>query len=174
MIPIEDENFQKIICFYLFECPARSVRIQDKKKDEGRTEEQPHPKKRYYYNRISHMGKTFEERGITGAKFNTLRAALFKPIRDRFVFLSDKTFEKPDSLEFVWLNKPELKTEGMFCFIRNSFAHGEFEVKDKKYYLENHGNKNELKGKAVLSEETLLRWIDIINMPIEEMRSLLK
>lgn len=172
MIPIKDKNFQKIICFYLFQCPARSIRTEDKKANEPRTVEQPHPSKRIFFNgKISQMGKTLEERGIVGGKVNTLRAAMLRAAgRDfKFITVTGKNAIKPEAKEYVSLSRADFKTEGIFIFIRNAFAHGEFSVSDGWYELENHSGVK-LKGQALLRESTLLKWIEIVNMPIEEMK----
>ncbi len=171
MIPIKDVNFQKIICFYLFECPARSVRREEKKAGEGITKEHPHPKYRFKYNRVSQLGLTFEDRGIVGAKLNTLRAALLKTAGKDFVLCVGANKDIPKSKEYIWLKDTEFITEGIFRFIRNSFAHGEFDIKNKIYRLVNHSG-TDLKGQAVISERTLLEWIKVVNMSIEDMRKL--
>ncbi len=169
MIPIKDEKFQKIIIFYLFECPARGIKTENKKNGEVRTDEQPHPKKRIFYYRISQMGKTLADRGIEGGKLNTLRAAMLRAAGSDFEFLTGDNVKESEKSEYISLAKNEFKTEGIFSFIRNSFAHGEFEVCEGSYFFENHNN-GVLKGKAVIKESTLLKWIDIINMPLEEMK----
>lgn len=169
MIPISEKSFQKIICFYLFECPARSVHTENKKTGEGRTADQPHPSKRFFYGRISKMGRTFEERGIVGGKLNTLRSAMVRSAGTNFEFLTGSELLGSEKEEYISLVRTDFKTEGIFSFIRNAFAHGEFSVSDGWYSLENH-NKGKLMGKALLREETLLNWIDIVNMPLEEMR----
>lgn len=169
MIPLNDINFQRIICFYLFECPARSIRTEKKKDGEQRTIDQPHPTKRIFYGRISQMGKTLAERGIEGGSLNTLRAAMLRSAGDEFEFLTGKEVTDSSKREYISLAKSEFITEGIFSFIRNAFAHGEFEIKDGWYLLENH-SYGALKGKAVLYETTLLKWIDIVNMSIDEMK----
>ncbi len=171
MIPINNKAFQKIICFYLFECPARSIRIENKKNGEGKTIEQPHPTKRIYYGRISQKGKTLAERGIEGGRLNTLRAAMLRSAGDEFELLTGKDSVAPSKEEYVFLEKNEFITEGIFAFIRNAFAHGEFEISNGWYSLENH-NKGKLKGKAYIRETTLLKWIEIVEMPIDEMKKI--
>ena len=160
MIPIKDVNFQKIICFYLFECPARTYRPLGKNSI-GAPE--------YSFSKVSRKGKTLAERGIEGAKVNTLRAAMIRVAGEDFVFKAGKELTSPTSEEYVLIIRSEFKTEGIFYFIRNALAHGEFAVKDGWYYFENH-NKEKLKGIARIRESTLLRWIDLLNMSIEEIK----
>ena len=60
--------------------------------------------------------------------------------------------------------------QSLFSAIRNSFAHGSFAV---QRYKDNSGKNIQifffsnfdgyLKAELVLQEETLLRWIDIVN-----------
>ena len=57
------------------------------------------------------------------------------------------------------------KTEGLFYFIRNAFAHGGFATssfKGEKYYVLENRQGSKLKGRAVIREATLLNWIKIV------------
>lgn len=173
IIPIKDETFQKIICFYLFECPARSVHLENKKRGEERTKDQPHPSKRFCYSRISQLGRTFEERGIVGGKFNTLRTAMIHTAGDEFELLFGSELNEPSKKEYISIVRTECKTEGAFAFIRNAFAHGEFYVSNGWYSFENH-NRGRLVGKALIREATLLKWIEVINTPVSEMKRFYK
>ncbi|WP_026665680.1 hypothetical protein [Butyrivibrio sp. FC2001] len=171
MIPITDGNFQKIICFYLFECPARSIRTENKKANETKTPDQPHPTKRIYYGRISRMGKTLAERGIEGGALNTLRAAMLRSAGKEFELLTGNDVASSSKKEYISLSRKDFITEGIFAFIRNAFAHGEFNVSNGWYFLENHSN-GKLKGKAVLRETTLLNWIEIVDMPLDKIKKI--
>lgn len=61
------------------------------------------------------------------------------------------------------------KTENLFRFIRNSFAHGGFRTcifEGAKYYaLENRDDKGMLTGRGVISEASLLHWADLLAQP---------
>lgn len=144
--------------------------------------------------RVSVRGKNFEDRGIVKAKLNSLRAAMFRtcdsgnlyyqycPGQNDEVKLDLLPEKIQDDLtsEFV-LKKvgSTSQTEGIFYAIRNSFAHGSFEVckvipDGKKravtmYKLENI-NKGKTKAIIQLREKTLLNWIELVNMPIEEIK----
>lgn len=57
------------------------------------------------------------------------------------------------------------KTEALFYLIRNGFAHGGFRIckyKGETFYAFESNDKGKLKGRAVLKEETLLSWIDVL------------
>ena len=57
------------------------------------------------------------------------------------------------------------KTEALFYFIRNSFAHGGFKTskyKGELYYIFENKQGNQIKGRAVIRESTLLHWIKVI------------
>ena len=76
-IPLSSKNYQRIIQFYLFECPVRTYE-KTKKDEPGRTEEQPHPKYNYDFKKVSKRGITFADRGLGGAKLNSLCAAMMR------------------------------------------------------------------------------------------------
>lgn len=74
-IPLSSKNFQRIIRFYLFESPVRTFERKTKTVP-GSTPEQPHPKYDYTFKKVSKRGITFADRGLDGAKLNSLRAAM--------------------------------------------------------------------------------------------------
>ena len=160
MIPIEDPSFQKIVCFYLFECPARFYH-RDGKDENG--------KPIYSFSRVSHLGRTLSERGIEGGKVNSLRAAMLRVAGKHFSFAADPNLTVPDAEEYIVIKRTEFKTEGIFYFIRNALAHGEFVLSNGYYILENHKN-TKLMGKAKVHQDTLLKWIELVEMPIEKIK----
>ena len=159
----------KIIQFYLLECPVRTF-DRVKKEEFSITNEQPHPKYNYVFRKVSKKGRTFKDRGLDGARLNTLRAAMKKIAKVKLD--SVKTIsEKPNGEFIIYINNGHVSvTEGYFYFIRNAFAHGEFEVRNNTYYLENHKNQ-ELKGVGVLKETTLLKWMDLVEMTPEQLKN---
>ena len=145
-IPLNNKNFQKIIKFYLFECPVRTVARIDKKQPKG-------GKRHREYKKVSKMGKTFKERGLDGPNLNTLRAAMKKVTKDlALVAIKDFIAESdiPCNNEYVVIRKNDESvsiTEGYFYCIRNALAHGDFEIQGKYYFLKNaQGGK--IKGVA--------------------------
>ena len=100
-IPLNNKNFQKIIKFYLFECPVRTVARIDKKQPNG-------GKRHREYKKVSKMGKTFKERGLDGPNLNTLRAAMKKVTKDlALVAIKDFIAESdiPCNNEYVVIRK---------------------------------------------------------------------
>ena len=148
---LSDKNLQKIIQFYLIECPV-----------EGK----------------SHRGLKFKDYGYVGASsFSKLRKNLLatssRSLKKNY-FPSKKdelieNFKKTESIHFpeeycVFLKSDENSViRSMFSAIRNAFAHGSFNVKSyekqKIYYFSNFDKYQ--KAKIVLKEETLLSWIKI-------------
>ena len=57
------------------------------------------------------------------------------------------------------------KTDSLFYAIRCALAHGSFAIhtyKNKKYYLLENKDNGIIKARMILKEETLIRWIEII------------
>lgn len=147
-IPITDKKFREIVKFYLFESPVDNV---------------------------SYRGNTFYEKGWRGARFNTLKKILLDSaitdLRNNY-YPSDKkeleiNFKKCEKLstEYCVFLKHDNRNviPSLFGAIRNAFAHGSFDVRhykgEKIYFFANY--KTYLKAKIVLTETTLLKWIDV-------------
>ena len=149
---LSNSEFQKIIKFYLFECPVDGT---------------------------SYRGEKFSEYGIAGVKaFATLKKLMFLTAS---ISLKENYFPcKKDELEskmqlvatidypneFCVFLRNEEKTimQSLFAAIRNAFAHGSFRVDSYKgeriYYFLNHNGYD--KARLVLKENTLLKWIDCV------------
>ncbi|WP_270849262.1 hypothetical protein, partial [Candidatus Collinsella stercoripullorum] len=57
------------------------------------------------------------------------------------------------------------KTEALFYFIRNAFAHGGFRIstyKGERYFALENRKDGSIRGRAVIRESTLLGWIKLI------------
>lgn len=73
------------------------------------------------------------------------------------------------SFEFaVHTRKGDLnKTENLFRFIRNSFAHGGFRCctyKNERFYaLENRNERGAVTGRGIISEDNLLYWANLLS-----------
>ena len=154
-IPFSDRNFRRILQFYLFESPV-----------EGK----------------SFRGKTFSEQGWKGAYFSSFKAKMLQAatpalrknyhpckkeeVQGHYDCLSEKKGE-----EYCIFMKWEERRiiEALFSAIRNSFAHGSFDVKQYTNGQDKQSNRvcflvnydNGLKAVIVLREETLLAWIDL-------------
>ena len=176
-IPLSSKNFQRIIQFYLFESPTRT--FQRKKKSViGATPDQPHPKYNFIFKNVSKRGKTFAERGLDGSNLNSLRAAMQRVTKVNLVAVDSEKelIDKADSMSpneeylIIKRNKDNVSvTEGYFYCIRNSFAHGDFDVERKIYILKNEDHDT-IKGLARIKESSLLAWIELVNMDIDDIK----
>lgn len=149
---LSNSNLQKILQFYLLECP-----VQGK----------------------SFRGKTFKNYGYIGsAAFGVLKRKLLgaatpsllnnympsskNELADNFKKCERITY--PDEYCVFLKTNENSVISSLFSAIRNSFAHGSFNVRSYKntriYYLSNF--KNYEKARIVLYEKTLISWIDII------------
>ena len=149
----KDERFARIYRFYVIETPVSGV---------------------------SARAKTFKYRQIN---MNSLNAALrrespflksnwiVKPIRDIEEVCREKRIDKTvrfaDEIVIHTENSKLCtgKTDSMFYAIRCALAHGSFSVheyKSHKYYILENKDNGELKARMVLKEDTLIKWIDLI------------
>lgn len=168
-IPLTNKAFQRIIQFYLFECPVRTrERIPKKDRDPN----DPQAKYKFRFKRVAKRGKSFEDRGLDGAKLNTLRAAMKRVSNVKLEAVAENEVTDPGIDEYIIIRRNEENTsitEGYFYCIRNAFAHGNFDVVNGVYYLRNMAGDT-IKGLAKLKEETLLAWIELVNMTPEELK----
>ena len=173
----QTKPFHRIIQFYLLECPVRT-RIQIPIKD--RDPNDPQAKYKCQFKRVSQRGLSFEERGLDGSNLNVLRAAMKRITNVKLIAVDSSDEIKSISEELNLLSNQEYiiikrnegnisVTEGYFYCIRNAFAHGEFEIDGKLYYLRNvvHG---EIRGEAKVLESSLIKWIDLVNMSREKIK----
>ena len=151
-IKMNNSKFQKILEFYLFECPTpnRSVR-----------------------------SKTFADYGWIGrSKFSSLKKSMLSAASDSlknnyYPCKKEELKEKfqlvkkvsPTDEYCVFLKYDEKSVmQSLYSAIRNAFAHGSFSVRQysgvKIYFFANE--KKYLKAEIILQENTLLKWIDII------------
>ena len=141
-----DEDFIKIIDFYVFNCP-----VQDKEKF-----------------KVSQLSRTLEERGITGQKLSRLLKDIGEIIN--IVFLSKiyeynaknkpsydiessnkqliKLIKNCNNIEYIYLyeNSSYGKLKSIFYYIRCSIAHGGFII-DNKYIIGQVKKKNTINCK---------------------------
>lgn len=156
--PMSSQNFQRILKFYLLECPVRL--------NGG--------------NNVVQRVRNFANRGFVGQKLTLLLNAMRKVsigFRDRFV-TAPETVEDVYS-EIMAKNCPyrefsivkatnTTQTESIYYCIRNAMAHGSFSTEEHNgqtfYHFESRSprDRNKLRGRVCVSEETLLAWIDII------------
>lgn len=150
-IPITNKNFNKIVNFYLMECPVVGK---------------------------SYRGKSFYEKGWRGtSQFAKLKKEMLDSAETELsknYYPSNKcelteNFKKCENIssEYCVFLKYEERTvlPSLFSAIRNSLAHGSFDVRrcngTNVYFFANY--KHYLKAKIILYEKTLLNWIDVFN-----------
>lgn len=151
----KNKTLQKLVQFYVWETPVSGT---------------------------SEKGTSFKKLGWSKSGFNTLHAKVRKnsgfpdknwisvPTKEIVSELEKlarhKTYDC--SFEFaVHTVKDGLnKTEGLFYFIRNAFAHGGFRTSEydgETFYAFENRNGGCLKGRAVIKESTLLAWRKILS-----------
>ena len=143
-----DNNFNKILTFYLFECPVEKV---------------------------SRRGQTFKQIGWKGSSRFQMLERLLKGASG----ISDERWQILDSSSEVEKRSSSIQRNKQFLFsdisrgrvqsfiysIRNAFAHGSFDIivhNDEKYYYFENDYCGNMRSRLLLSEQTLLRWYEII------------
>lgn len=149
---ISNANLQKILKFYLFECPVPQKSVRGNKfKDFGIVGKAA-------YSRL--------KKEMLNAATDSLRSN-YKPSEKAELesnFLLMNSVNPPDEYCVFLKHDENSVMESLFSAIRNAFAHGSFCV--KKY----HGHRifflanmdKYLKAEIILHEDTLLKWIDCI------------
>ena len=149
-IPLNSRNFQKIITFFMFECPVPDV---------------------------SFRGHTLKEFGWDNPNklcllVRLLKQSASKDFRDNYYCCLNEDEcknslkllpNKSSSIEYCMYLGSDSKNriQSLLRSIRNAFAHGSFYIDSRKYYHLENFHKS-LKAKICLSEETLLKWICVI------------
>ena len=150
----KNENLQKLVQFYVWETPVPGVSIR---------------------------GKSFKELGWCRGGFNTLHAMMRKSSgfsSKKWVGVPCKEikgklreFNRLDSYDCSFefavhtIKDGFNKTEALFYFVRNSFAHGGFKTSKYRgttYYVFENRQGDQLKGRAVICESSLLDWAEIV------------
>ena len=158
-VPLHHENFQKIVSFFVYECPVQ----------------------RKNGNKVTPRATTFEDRGIVDGKQVSLLNVLKQKIEHKECFQccetdSDiiniekaihKKYPVENHTEFVLYieNKDLRKTRTVYYSIRNALAHGTFSYVEAKngeiyYYLEAK-KEDKIKARICIKEKTILKWVDI-------------
>lgn len=165
-IPSEylDENFKKILLFYVVKCP------RDKASSRGINIKEIWGNnvwgKRILRNKILEVGDLIpKENYLKVNKSDEISNAI------AHIKLNGNFHTKLSGNKIVFCKNGEQEIINILYYIRCSFAHGRFTIKKEnniKYYIleatKNRG-KIELKSRMILKESTLLDWIDIINNP---------
>ena len=151
-IVLSNKALQKIIIFFLFQCPVKGVSFR------GRSFDQ------YGFHGSSDFSKL--KRALLNAADSSLHKNYYPCKKDEHPekFKLTEDIDPPDEY-CVFLKSSEHRViESLFSAIRNAIAHGSFNVKEYKrvriYYFCNF--KTYKKAEIVLRESTLLQWIKII------------
>lgn len=170
-VPINSTTFHKIIEFYLFNCPARTT---IKRKVPGSEHDYE-----FLHSRTCKRGKTFQERGIQGYGLIRLRKAMIAVSENGEMYECnlksdiEKETERNGELCVILKNENMSQTDQIFYCIRNGLAHGSFSYSNGVYCFENF-DKGKLKGRIRVKEKTLLNWIELCSMNIEEIKAIAK
>lgn len=179
VIPYNDPNFQKIIEFYLFQCPCEIEKKKNKKKE---------------FIRVSNRGITLRKQGWTNGYLNTLVASMKHTTSEFLEYHHLKTDKDVDSearriennsslsdIHFEMIIMTERsdmnKTSAIFYYIRNALAHGSFStIFDNGrtvYYFESK-KVNTVRARIRLREETLLKWIKDFSLSPKKLKKILE
>ena len=161
------DEFIKIIDFYVFNCPVKF--------SNG--------------NKVSQKADLFEKRNISGNKLTKLLNKIKSKNDISIVFLNknkvvNKNEKKDITVQEIEENNKQIKNiikeiekknyivlyenkdigkcKSIFYYIRNSLAHGDFEIKGKRI----SGcscNKSKINGEYKIETSKLIEWIDLIN-----------
>lgn len=163
---LKDENFQRILDFFLFHCPSEIEKVNKKKGTKT-------------YSKVSKRAETLRTKGWTGGYLNTLLASMKHTSSGQLEYYTFnaaveiekevKALEKDTSMRdkhfemIVFMERSDMsKTSAIFYYIKNAFAHGSFSIINtngkKVYYLESDKD-GIVKAQIRLREETLLNWI---------------
>lgn len=138
------EQFCKLLQFYLFDTPVENT---------------------------SQRGKSFKEIGWNGSsRFQMLERLLKESssIEDQnWIFTEIEKLEKltliqRDDIQYMVSCYDKGRVRTMIYAIRNAFAHGSFSRQKNGWYIFENHYRGRLKARMIISEETLLNWIKLI------------
>lgn len=181
-IPLDNENFQKIILNLLFLCP---VCIKKKVKKDTASN-----RKITTYKPVSVQKCDFRSKGIVSNALTTILAQMRRPLKKFGAYASLKSGENVEEkvkdiiktssakdihFEFIVysLRDDMSDAETIFYYIRNSFAHGSFEyVPEHKCYLLESAKDGKIKAQMRLKEATLLKYCDLARINLANLKDL--
>ena len=172
----KDGELLSLMIDFVLDCPS-TVRHKTsaKKGDKGSR------KKKIVYDPVSARHSSFRERGITGHLLTTVLSQIRGPLAKSGTYAclpasssvenevsrmlngtnnSDKYYDY-----IVFLSRSDMPdTEALFYYIRNSFAHGSFEIVESangRTFLLESSKKDCLKAKMRLRQSTLKSMADL-------------
>ena len=184
-IPSGDDDFDFIIHSLLFNCPSCTRKKEPKSSNNN-------AKQNTIYTPVSTRNNSFRERKITGNYLRTVSAQLKKEFRDKKCFVVIKSDDSvidtmtriensssmTDGLFEVIVAKDRSdmsEAEAIYYYIRNSFAHGSFEVvemSNERIYILESANKGDVKARMRLKESTLKKYCQIAKMKRSDLEKL--
>ena len=191
-IPVSNETFQILIKNLVFECPSctRKGKSTKKKNFEAKG------KKELQYYPVSARNMSFKRRGITGGFLITILAEIRRPlcrnnaymvikssdaisVTETVESILENTKNGDDMFELmVYQERTDMPdTEAIYYYIRNSFAHGSFEVitqSGQVVYLLESSKEGKKKALMRLKEKTLIYYTQLEKMSIDEIIALRK
>ena len=186
-IPIESEEFGKIVQNLVFECPSSNRHeVSDGKRPDGKKS------RSRFYQPVSARNASFRARGISGDLLLTILGEIKRPLKwqDRYIKVEDgQTVEEVAASAVKRLGSDAMKrdllvfaprsdmpdTEAIFYYIRNAFAHGSFEVQDvdcRRMYLLESDKKGKPLAMMRLSEQMLLHYAQLAHLSVKEIKNL--
>ncbi|MBR6688175.1 MAG: hypothetical protein IKL77_05435 [Clostridia bacterium] len=151
-IGLSNSNLQKIIKFYLLECPVAGKSFRGKKFSDFGIERQP------AFARLKKLMLATASESLKTRYFPCKKIEL----EEKMQLMNDNYYPN----EFCIFLEHEEKTimQSLFSAIRNAIAHGSFRYDSFKgervYYFLNHDGCD--KARIVLKENTLLKWIECV------------
>lgn len=172
-IPVKDSNFQKILNFYLFNCPVVYTQKRNKK---------------VIKKAVSERAKTFIDQGWEGYAIPTLLSEMkncaynlnYKPLKKNV--LIDNSFLQKEEIQagemIFFLEREDMgDMYAIYYGIRNAFAHGSFSVVKQQsemvYYLQS-AKEGVTKSAMRLRERTLLKWIELFYSTTDDLAKIKK
>lgn len=152
-IVLDNKNFQKILNFYLFECPVDNSSYRGLKFRDYGWRKSP---------AFSKLKNKMLKAWVAGNLKKNYYPCKKDELKKKFELVNDIL---PCEEYCVFLKYDESTVmQSLYSAIRNAFAHGSFRVskynKKRMYYFQNY--KGYKKAEIILSEETLVAWIKII------------
>lgn len=148
-IPLSRKNFQKILRFYLFECPVQY--------NNGKT--------------VSARGKTFKKRKLNGNALNSLIAAMRRSSNISINTVKDTPIAPEGKTEYLIVRERYDMSivNAYFYSVRNALAHGSFSY-EKNHYIFENWHKGKLKAIGRIKEDTLIEWIKLCDMRVSDLK----
>ena len=178
----DDERFWKIIKGFVLECPS-SIKKTPK------TGKGIESKSKYIP--VSNRNLSFRYRNISHNLLTTLLCQLRKDLQKKSTYIcleasddfqlafdslmKNNTFQDNLFELMIFRKRNDMSdTEAIYYAIRNSFAHGSFEViekNNKRVYLLESVKNGQIMARMRLNETTLINYIELSNLSVDEIKS---